>query len=180
MSRGKRYDAGWVAERLQENPDLRLVTPLRVEQKVCKPVRRAAAQDRDSTSCFPPGAAMGTQLPLHLSGKKSSHEHWIVKAKRTKFQRQYVYEKLMRLWEEGPLLGLPLVVTITRIAPRALDEGDNLSYACSAVRDAISDWLAGQYLQGDDRQDELEWRYEQRRVVPGFYAVEIRVERPKR
>lgn len=127
---------------------------------------------------LPPGAAMGTQLPLRLTAMKH-HGHWTRHHKAVRFQRQYIYERLRSLWEDGPVLGLPLVVTITRIAPRALD-GDNLQLACSAVRDGISDWLAGEYLHGEDRQEGLEFRYNQRSVAPRFYAVEIRVERPKR
>jgi len=137
----------------------------------------AARGQKRVSALLPPGAAMGTQLPLRLRNEKSSHAHWAKRRGRVQFERQYVYEHLTSLWEDGPLLGLPLVVTITRIAPRALD-GDNLQCACSATRDAISDWLAGQYLKGNDRQDRLEWRYEQRYVCPQFYAVEIRVERP--
>ena len=131
-------------------------------------------------SLLPPGAAIGTSLPLRLTNAKSRHEHWTVQSKRTRIQRHYVFEHLMALWEDGPLLGLPLHITITRIAPRVLDEGDNLAYAASAVRDAISDWLCGQYLKGEDRQEGLVWEYEQKRLVPGFYACEITVERPKK
>lgn len=126
---------------------------------------------------LPPGAAMGTQLPLRLTATKHKG-HWARHHKAVRFQRQYIYERLRSLWDDGPLLGLPLLVTITRIAPRALD-GDNLQLACSAVRDGVSDWLAGEYLHGEDRQVGLEWRYDQRRVAPKFFAVEIRVERPK-
>ena len=129
---------------------------------------------------LPPGAAMGTSLPLRLTNTKSRHEHWTRQAQRTKIQRQYVFEHLMHLWEDGPLLGLPLVITLTRIAPRALDTGDNLPYVFSACRDAVSDWLCGHYLKGQDRQDGLEWMYQQKRIAPHFYSVEIRVERPKK
>ena len=118
--------------------------------------------------------------PLRLTNAKSRHEHWTVQSKRTRIQRHYVFEHLMALWEDGPLLGMPLHITITRIAPRVLDEGDNLAYAASAVRDAISDWLCGQYLKGEDRQEGLVWEYEQKRLVPGFYACEITVEQPEK
>ena len=39
------------------------------------------------------------------------------------------------------------------------------------MRDAISDWLCGQYLKGEDRQEGLVWEYEQKRLVPGFTLV---------
>jgi hypothetical protein len=135
-------------------------------------------QEPHGMTILPPGAAMGTQLPLRLANEKSTYRHWSKVRKRVQFERQYVYDRLMSLWEDGPLLGLPLTIKITRIAPRPLDD-DNLVLACSAVRDGVSDFLAGKYLGGQDRQPGLLWTYAQYRLAPKFYAVEIRVERPK-
>lgn len=138
--------------------------------------RPSRAQGRPQ-AVLPPGAARGTQLPLRLTARKH-HGHWRVHQREVKYQRQYIYERLRTLWDDGPLLGLPLRITLTRIAPRPLDD-DNLALACSAVRDGVSDWLVGQYAKGEDRQPGLEWAYRQQAVAPRFYAVEIRVERPK-
>jgi hypothetical protein len=142
------------------------------------PVPTKVVPDGSPHARLPPGAAMGTQLSLRLDSTKSRHEHWRIKAQRTRLQRQYVYAKLTQLWDDGPVLGLPLTITITRIGPRRLDE-DNLAVACSAVRDAVADWLTGAYGTGQDQQEGLVWAYRQQRLTPTYYAVEIRVERPK-
>lgn len=129
---------------------------------------------------LPPGAMLALQLPLHLVSEKQvrSQEHWSARHTRVKTQRRAVYDGLLTLWGPGFLVGLPLLVTLTRIAPRALDD-DNLAAACSACRDGVSDWLAGMPVKGQDRQEGLAWRYGQQYIAPKFFAVEIRVERPK-
>ena len=64
---------------------------------------------------------------------------------------------------------LPAVITITRVAPRALDS-DNLAISAKSVRDGIADWLGV-----DDGDKRLTWRYEQRRGRPKEYAAEVAV-----
>lgn len=63
----------------------------------------------------------------------------------------------------------PLVVTFTRIGPRALDD-DNLVAACKYVRDQISYAVAI-----DDRSDQYTWQYKQRTGPRGYYAVEVEI-----
>lgn len=60
----------------------------------------------------------------------------------------------------------PLVVTITRVGPRRLDD-DNLAAACKYVRDEIADAVGE-----DDGSDLYTWRYGQRR---GSYSVEVEI-----
>ncbi len=75
----------------------------------------------------------------------------------------------------GPLraarLELPVRVTITRVAPRALDD-DNNQGALKSVRDGIADALGV-----DDRTSLVEWVYRQRRGKPREYGVEIQIEK---
>ena len=61
---------------------------------------------------------------------------------------------------------LPLLVTITRIGPRKLDD-DNLASACKYVRDQIAAAVGV-----DDGSDRYTWRYGQRR---GKYGVDVEV-----
>lgn len=61
---------------------------------------------------------------------------------------------------------LPVIVTITRVGPRRLDD-DNLAAACKYVRDQIADAFGE-----DDGSDQYTWRYEQR---TGEYAVEVEI-----
>lgn len=58
-------------------------------------------------------------------------------------------------------------VTLTRIAPRALDD-DNLAYAFKGVRDSIAKCLGV-----DDRDPRVSWDYAQSRRAPKEYAIAI-------
>lgn len=61
----------------------------------------------------------------------------------------------------------PLLVTITRIGKRKLDD-DNLASACKYVRDQVAAEVGI-----DDGSDQYTWRYEQR--VEKVYGVEVEV-----
>lgn len=65
---------------------------------------------------------------------------------------------------------LPVVVTLTRIAPRDFDS-DNLAMSFKAARDGIADALGV-----DDGSARVTWRYAQRRGLKGQYAVVIEIE----
>lgn len=108
-------------------------------------------------------------------------EHWRARANRVQSQRHtagvHVFGALQsshvncRGCAAGP--NFPLVVTLCRIAPRALDD-DNLASACKAVRDGVADALGIK-----DNDPRVTWRYEQRRGAVKEQAIEIRVEARK-
>ena len=63
---------------------------------------------------------------------------------------------------------LPDVVTITRVAPRALDS-DNAVGSAKHVRDGVAD-----YLGIDDRRPDIEWVVKQDRAsTPNTYGVVV-------
>src|SRR3990167_81795 len=103
-------------------------------------------------------------LPIRTVSESNQREHWAQKAKRAKAQRSETYHHALNAWGRlSPSIGrFPLQITLTRIAPRALDS-DNLAGALKAVQDGVADWLAGEYGQGQDRQAGLLWRYKERR-----------------
>ena len=123
-------------------------------------------------------------LPLHLVSEANAHEHWRVRQRRAKAQRAAVSLSMsaeIRARTSGGLLYgakllqhprelLPCVVTITRIAPRSLDD-DNLVGSAKHVRDGVADALGI-----DDRSPLVQWRYAQRRGKPREFAVEITLE----
>lgn len=80
-------------------------------------------------------------------------------------QRSQVQMVLRSRLRERP--APPLVVTITRVAPRELDD-DNLTGAAKYVRDGVADWLGV-----DDRTSRsgVTWRYDQRKGRT--YGVDI-------
>lgn len=111
------------------------------------------------------------RLPLRLVSTANLREHWAVKARRVKAQRQATGLALRHeggTWMSPPTT--PMVITMTRIAPRPLD-GDNCQNAAKAVRDGVADWL-----KTADNDPLLTWVYQQRKGKPKEYAVEITVE----
>ena len=106
-------------------------------------------------------------LPIRTVSEANQREHWAKKAKRAKGHRSVVAWALSSRGVKG-LLGRPLSVTLTRIAPRGLD-ADNLAGSFKHVQDGVADALGI-----DDRH--IVWVYEQRKGKPKEYAVEIRIE----
>lgn len=91
------------------------------------------------------------RIPLRTVSGMNVREHFRVRAKRVKAERQAV--ALVLGPQKKP--ALPIVVTLTRIAPsNGLDPDDNLPSAFKAVRDEIAAWL------GVDDKDRATVRYE--------------------
>lgn len=107
---------------------------------------------------------MTIHIPMRLPSAANLREHWAARAKRVKVQRLAV---AYYLGGGGPRPPFPVVVTLTRIAPRALD-GDNLQGAFKGPRDEVARWLGV-----PDNDPRIEWRYDQRRDGPKVYAIEI-------
>jgi len=104
---------------------------------------------------------------LRLSSTLNARQHWRVRAVAARRQRA-----LARLClSTHPRPTGPVVVTITRVAPRSLDS-DNLAGACKSVRDGVADWL-GVDDGVAERAGLVAWRVEARR---GAYGVEIAIE----
>jgi hypothetical protein len=103
------------------------------------------------------------ELPLRVESVANLREHWAVKGKRTTLHRHTACTLV-------PAHPLPVVVTLTRIAPRRLDD-DNLRSGFKAIRDGIADRLGV-----DDRDPRIEWRYAEKRGKPKQYAALVRIE----
>lgn len=107
-------------------------------------------------------------LPIKVkSPMNGSHGHWRAQADDRKRQRTIVKWGLAEC--ERP--ALPVVVTLTRIGVRDLDD-DNLAAGFKSVRDEVAAWLGC----GDGKKDPITWRYEQRRGAKGEYAITITIE----
>ena len=107
-------------------------------------------------------------LPLHIVSEANAREHWRKVAARKKSHRFNATVWLMN--KKRPETDEPITITLTRIAPRVLDD-DNLSSGFKAARDGVADWLGI-----DDGSKRLRWLYAQRRGRTGEYAAEVRVE----
>ena len=110
---------------------------------------------------------------LRLVSEANAHEHWRVRQRRAREQREFVVMILRtRAGVSAPdVSDGPLVVTITRIAPRMLDS-DNAVGSAKHARDGVADWLLI-----DDRDPRVEWRVKQAKGAPLTYAVRIEIER---
>lgn len=102
------------------------------------------------------------ELPLRIESVANKREHWAVKARRTKAHRLAALAV--------PAHPLPCVVTLIRVAPRALD-GDNLQSGFKALRDGIADRLGVA-----DNDPRVKWQYAQVRGKAKEYAARVRIE----
>lgn len=118
-----------------------------------------------------PGFVRGNVVGLRTArGKNGSHGHW-----RAAHNRNQAERDAARLAAGAALGGYgagrhapPYVVTITRSAPSAGLDSDNLQGALAYVRDGVADALG----TGDGPKSPVEWRYAQER---GPWGVRIEI-----
>jgi hypothetical protein len=102
------------------------------------------------------------EVQIRAQSTSNLREHWAVKAKRVDAQKRATRAKCPA-WNGGPLL----VVTLTRVAPRRLDD-DNLRGALKSVRDAVASWL-----RVDDASPLVRWEYGQEKGAGASVRVEV-------
>lgn len=108
---------------------------------------------------------MRFSIPIRLPSLANTRLHWRRMASLKK--KQKVATSIAMVEADGVRhLSMPLLVTITRVGPRKLDD-DNLAGACKYVRDQIATTVGI-----DDGSDLYTWRYEQR---IGKYNVEVEI-----
>ena len=106
---------------------------------------------------------------LVMKNLTNQREHWSDSAGRARLQRtQSAMMTRLKLQTRGVRSAVEqamgnggLVVHITRIAKRSLDEGDNLPASAKHVRDGVSD-----ALEVDDADKRVSWTYEQKAGEP--------------
>lgn len=86
-------------------------------------------------------------------------------------RRQGVKMVVRNAWGRQVIEAPGLQVTLTRVAPRALDGHDNLPHSMKPIVDGIADALGI-----NDRDPRVSWLYAQRRGEVREYAVELRIE----
>jgi hypothetical protein len=112
-------------------------------------------------------------VPIRTMSEANLREHWGQKARRVKVQRQAVawswqMQKQCKRILVASLVDSGLTITLTRIAPRALDSHDNLPRSMKAVVDQLSSQLC--FV---DRCKTIHWQYAQRPGKAKEYAVEV-------
>lgn len=114
--------------------------------------------------------AMETEIPgVQLVSLTNEHRHWRVRQKRAGIQRDMIPLVLRSRFGATPPAP-PLLITLTRIAPRRLDS-DNVVGACKTARDAVAD-----YLGLDDGDPRLTWQYADVRGPRFVHALRVRIE----
>lgn len=111
-------------------------------------------------------------IPIRTISEANWHGHWAVRSKRVKAQRDIA--KLLTMKNAKPMPNMPVAVKITRIAPRELDNGDNLPASLKAIRDGIADALNPNAAQAKRDRDGITWSYSQ--VKNKKYAVLVEIE----
>lgn len=104
-------------------------------------------------------------VPVRAVAEVNAREHWRARQKRAKEHRRATMLHACAASMVRPQL--PVVVTLTRLAPRRMDS-DNAVGACKHVRDGVADWLG--VNDGDPR---IEWVYGQE--ASRTYGVRVSV-----
>lgn len=113
------------------------------------------------------------EVPVRLVSLLNAREHHMARARRAKTQRTAAHTIAREHVSELVDTPLSITVTITRIAPRELDD-DNLAGSAKHIRDGIAD-----ALEIDDRDKRIQWRYEQAKftgAARGGYSCAVRIE----
>lgn len=99
--------------------------------------------------------------------------HWRqLQALKTKLHRKI----LAQYNSDAPDLPLPATITITRIAPRKLDD-DNMIAASKQLRDILADLVIPSLAPGQaDSSTLLTWHYCQERGKPKEYSLKITIQ----
>lgn len=105
------------------------------------------------------------EIPVKTVSESNVREHWAVKAKRAKTQREAARLMLARWKRLGKGKG-KISVRLVRLGARNLDS-DNLARSFKAIRDGIADAFGI-----DDGDARFEWQYGQER---GPYAVRVEI-----
>ncbi len=110
-------------------------------------------------------------IPLRIISEANKSEHWSKKSSRHRKQK-YTIDLFIR--PEIHKISLPCHVQLTRIAPRNLDEHDNLRSSLKWVVDAIAGLLLPNLEPGradDDKR--ISWSYIQERRGIREYALKV-------
>jgi hypothetical protein len=114
------------------------------------------------------------KIPIKTVSEANISEHWTKKAKRHRFQKWMV----MKVFRDNDFsFKLPVVITMTRIAPNMLDKEDNLPMSLKYVKDYVADRIIEGKAPGRaDDSKEITWKYDQKKGRVREYSVEVQIE----
>jgi hypothetical protein len=126
-----------------------------------KPRTRRQPKFRDCVG-FTAAGRFYAIIPIALQSEANRRGHWATHEPRRKAQHQLT-AAAMRGCELVP----PVRVTIVRLSPRMLDEGDNLEMSAKHVRDSIAKFFG----VNDGRQDLVQFDVRQAYAPEGITFV---------
>ena len=103
----------------------------------------------------------------------NAREHWRVAACRKSRERDTTSKAWLAAGGRGLHDGEHARILLTRVAPRPLDEHENLPYSFKACVDQLAECLG---FPKRDNNPRLKWEYAQQRGKPRDYRVLVRVE----
>lgn len=109
---------------------------------------------------------MKFHVPIRLPSLTNVRMHWRALLKMKQSQKLATFCAIQQIGGRKRIPRPPLIVTITRIGPRKLDD-DNLPAACKYVRDQIAHEIGV-----DDGSPLYTWQYLQRK---GKYGVDVEI-----
>jgi len=114
------------------------------------------------------------KLPIRTVSEANSSEHWTAKHKRHKKHKMIVRAHLNSIPKNT--IKLPVVIHLTRVAPRDLDLADNLPTSFKWIYDGVCDYLCPGLQAGRaDASKDIQVLYDQIKGKPKEYAVIIRI-----
>jgi hypothetical protein len=112
-------------------------------------------------------------IPLRIESEGNKNEHWRTKSLRKEKVKRAITLSLRNQIQSKP----PCLVKLTRIAPRMLDEEDNLPSAMKWPKDCIADLMIPGLQAGraDDKKHGLTWEFHQAKGKVREYALKIEI-----
>jgi hypothetical protein len=108
-------------------------------------------------------------IPIRIVSEANVMEHWRKKHKRKQQQKLMINFSLY-----GHKILPPCKVILTRIAPRRLDDEDNLRMALKAAKDFVADLLIPGMAPGRaDGMEWISWEFKQEKGKVREYALKI-------
>jgi hypothetical protein len=113
-------------------------------------------------------------IPIKTVSESNSSENWVKKAHRHKIQKWLVRKVFCDNQFE---FKLPLIITMIRIAPKSLDQWDNLPMSMKWILDQICAEITKDFRPGraDDNKG-ITVKYDQRKGKVREYYVEVTIE----
>jgi hypothetical protein len=116
-----------------------------------------------------------TSIPVRIASPQASikKDHWAKRAAIKNNLKRAVKFSLNTCCTKPPCR-----IRLTRIAPRALDEHDNLRTALKPCIDAVADYLIPGLAMGQaDSSKDLEWEFYQESKGKGVYGLRIEIQK---